>query len=649
MNQQTPAGGAKRQALNAMRAALGRSPAPALCLASLLVGWLAQRAFFHFAPELWARQAPLDLSTVTPWALPQFTETDGAEPVGLLAAVVLATLMLCALGHGLKLASPRVRGMLSVLGLVAGVLLLRDAGFALPGAVVGSSLAKNSLLVLAAVVASLVIGWQQEHGRTLSVASALWLVLIVLVPSGGTSPGDAQAILSPAWRLLHGAAPAHIYMQYDYLPSLLLEAWLWLGGNPSGIFFLTGLCYCAFLSALFVLARRWFLHPGLAGPLLVALLIVRVSAGMTDDVTAIPQVSPLRLDLWIVPVALALRFGLRHWAVALALGLTCIFSRSIGVLYLGGYGLAVGADLFAARLSLPDTARVAWATELAQFCRRLLPSLLVLLGCIGLTALIFGSPISDAALLYRRLGVSQIRIVPSSFYWWLLPLTALSAGLAFWQRAELGEKRGSALLLLVGLLISSSIYFFGRSHENNLLNLSAPFLTCYFLCLDRLLARRGAPASVAVQAWLSSLLIALCAWQYSGKIWTRSLGQVAALTRTDLTPPIVGGRGLPRVYCPELAKAVADRKLYLFSELDFWAYAECDYVPQGYMQPMGLEVLKAPLIAEMNRLLDQGYTVAVRKTDALASCFSTDFLPGLSAAKPTAMTESAHYRFVKRK
>src|SRR6186713_2646180 len=114
MNRKTTAGGARsKSVLSGVRALLGSSGL-ALCLTSLLLGWLAQRVFFHFAPGLWARQSPLDLSTVTPWALPQFIETDGAEPVGLLAAVVLATLILSALGHGLKLASPRLRGALSV-------------------------------------------------------------------------------------------------------------------------------------------------------------------------------------------------------------------------------------------------------------------------------------------------------------------------------------------------------------------------------------------------------------------------------------------------------------------------------------------------------------------------------------------------------
>jgi len=307
MNQETTRTGARsKRAFNA----LFGSPALALGLASLALGWLAQRTFFHFAPDLWAQQSQVDPEAVTPWALRHVAENDGAEPLGLLSAVVLTTLGVSTLSYLLKWAGARVRAALCVLGLAGGVLLLKDAEFVLPLAHVGSSPAKNCLVAAVAVAASLLIGWKQEHGRGLSTATALLLVPIVLVPSGDTSPGDAQAILAPAWRLLHGASPAHIYMQYDYLPSLLLEGWLWLGGNPAGIFLLTGLVYYGFLCALFVLARRWFVHPELAGPLLVALVILRICAGMTDDVTAIPQVFPLRLDLWIIPVALALRFGL---------------------------------------------------------------------------------------------------------------------------------------------------------------------------------------------------------------------------------------------------------------------------------------------------------------------------------------------------
>jgi len=646
-----PARARSKPAFGVVHSALLDSPAVALCFAALAVGWLAQRLFFRFAPWLWARQAPLDLSTVNPWMWIQVTEPDGAEPAGLISLVVAASVVVCTLGYGLKLASARVRCTVASLGLVGGILLFKDARFVLPESAVGASFGRNCLVVLAAVAASFFVGWRQEHRRTLSVVTALGLAAIVLVPSGWVSPGDAATILAPALRLLHGAAPAHVYMQYDYLPSLLLEGWLWLGGQPAGIFFLTGIEFYAFLVALFILARRWFAHPGLAGPLLVALVIVRVCAGISPDVATIPQVSPLRLDLWIVPVALALRFGLRHWAVALALGLTCIFSRSIGVLYLGGYGLALGADFLGAYLAIPRDERIPLRREFARFVRQFAPNVLILLACTGVTTALFGSPISDAALLYRRLGLGQIRVVPGSFYWWLLPLTALTAGLAFWQRGELGDKRGSAQLLMAGLTISSSIYFFGRSHENNLVNLSASFLTCCFLCLDLQLLqlRRGALASTGLQVVVSSLLIALCAWHYSGKIWTRALAQLAVVSRTDLTRPIFPGYALPRTYCNEIAAEAPSGKVYFFSDSDFWYYADCGVAPEGYMQPMVLEALKAPLLGEMNRLLDQGYTVTVRKSEDFSRSFFADFLPQLIAAKPTVNTESAHYRFIKRK
>ena len=637
-----------KRALDATCRALFAGPAFALCCSALAVGALAHRVFFLLAPWLWARQAPLDLSTINPWVRGQVEDPDGAEPFALLVLVTLAAAIVSALAHGLALASIRVRAVVAGFGLVGGILLLNDAHFVLPVTDVSASLPVVCLFVLSAIAASVVIGWKQAHGRSLSVGTALFLVAIVLIPSGGMSPGDAGTILAPALRLLNGAAPAGVYMQYDYLPSLLMEGWLWLGGAPAGIFFLTGIGYFALLVALFVLARRWFAHPGLAGPFLVSLLIVRISAGVSEDVTALPQVSPIRLDLWIVPVALALRFGLRHWAVALALGLLCIFSRSIGVLYVGGYGMALAGDFLAVHLGGP---RGAFSRALAHFSRRLAPQLLILLACFGITALVFGSPISDAALLYRKLGIGQMRIAFDSFYWWLIPLNALTAALAFWQRAALGEQRGGALFLLAALTISSSIYFFGRSHENNLVNLSACYLTCYFVSLDLLLlqVRPGVPASRSLQIGLSSLLIGLCAWRYSGKLWAREVAQLAAVSRVDLTPPIAQGHALPPMHCPEIIRAVPNLKVYFLSINDFWFYSECGLAPAGYMQPMALEALKSRSLQEMNDLLDQGYTVAMRKSEGFVQQVSPEFVRELTAASPSLTFDSAHYRYVKRK
>ncbi|MEI9952159.1 MAG: ATP-binding cassette domain-containing protein [Pseudomonadota bacterium] len=299
--------------------------------------------FFQFAPWLWARQAPLDLSTVTPWMWIQVREPDGAEPVALLSLVVLASIVVCALSHGLKFATARARGALALLGLVGGLLLLEDAGFVVPQTDVGSSFGSISLVVLAAVAASFVVGWRQEHGRTLSVATALGLAAIVVVPSGWTSAGDAATMLGPALRLLQGAAPAQVYMQYDYLPSLALEGWLWLGGGAGRYLLSDG-------DDLLRLPGR-AVHPRAAlvresGARRPAARGLGDRPGVCRDERGCGDAAPgFATPARSVDCSGGARaaFRIAPLGGCLALGLTCIFSRSIGVLYLAAriYGVEV--------------------------------------------------------------------------------------------------------------------------------------------------------------------------------------------------------------------------------------------------------------------------------------------------------------------
>ncbi len=221
----------------AVSATLLDSLALPLGLASLGLGWAARRVFFHFAPALWAQQTPVDLSTVTPWTAGLFDDADGAEPIALLTLVVLASAVISGLAMALSRASRRVRAAMAGLGLLGGLLLLRDAHFVLPLPEASPWSVRTCGLIGVAIVLSGWLGWGQRQGRTLSVATALLFLPLAFLPSSPPSIADAAAILMPALRLLHGAAPAQVYMQYDYLPSLIAEGWLWLGGAPGGIFF----------------------------------------------------------------------------------------------------------------------------------------------------------------------------------------------------------------------------------------------------------------------------------------------------------------------------------------------------------------------------------------------------------------------------
>src|SRR5450432_1994921 len=160
-------------------------PVVALVPASMALGWLAWRLFFHWSAWLWARQAPVDLRAMTRWALPQFGDADGAEPVALIGLVVVATVVLSALAYLLQRANRRVHAAFALLSVLGAYFLLQRAHFDLPLAEVGPSHKRDLAIVAGAVAASLLIGWGPRRSHALAIFTAVLLVPIAFLPSAG--------------------------------------------------------------------------------------------------------------------------------------------------------------------------------------------------------------------------------------------------------------------------------------------------------------------------------------------------------------------------------------------------------------------------------------------------------------------------------
>jgi hypothetical protein len=166
---------------------------------------------------------------------------------------------------------------------------------------------------------------------------------------------------------------------------------------------------------------------------------------------------------------------------------------------------------------------------------------------------------------------------PISFYWWTAPLLAVAAALAFRSRQFLPEKRAQAAMFAVALAIGNSTYFFGRSHENNLINVSASLLLCFFLGVDLAvftLDSQRARMLVLAVPWCA---LALIAFSYPGRIYARVGDQVAAVT---LVPR---PRESPQpIVCAQIHAVVPDHRVFVFSvKYDHWFYERCGCVPLG--------------------------------------------------------------------
>jgi hypothetical protein len=614
-------------------------PLTQLAVVTLTLTGMLRQLFFHLAQRIWAMQADIPLEAITPWTRWAMQDRDGIEPQVLLLLIVLLCVLTVLGMQLLKHAPPSPRIVVMTFCLMSSVVF----AIAVPVFAPMRQMDRIWWHVLEAeagiLLAVLVARWAaRKRGFHIVLAVALVPVcfLAVILPSRS----DLACILAPALKLRLGFSPAQVYMQYDYLFALLAVGWHRIGGDPFAFTRVTQGSFYLLLVTSFLLARRMFQEQRFAGMLLVALCAVRVY-GIIPDANFFPQVAPLRVDLWILLLAPALVFGLRHWSVGLAAGLIYFFARSFGMLYLGSYALALSADFLVRRLDAQE--RIPLWRDIAAYARPLIPGLVFVGAGVLATRWVFGASVSDALLMYRWLRLGMMRISPFSFYWWMAPALAATGWLVFSLRDVIGKRRTGVCFFLLALAIGNSIYFFGRSHEHNLLNISASLLFCVFLGMDlAIVAWQAGPFwvrwSVHAAPWLT---LAIIGFFYSGRLVERihtqfdsALGQ--ALPDQGKAGPIV---------CQEIAGVAKDSRVFVYDLADYWFYEQCGYVPPGYIQPLFLQALRVNLIGQLDQLLNAGYKIVAPKTHADGFDFS-DVQPSLKGLE---RIETAHYDVYYRK
>jgi hypothetical protein len=602
--------------------------------------------FLACSTWLWGFAKIVNPGLITPWARWAMADRDGIEPYAMLAIVLLQWL-LTALGVVVLARLPPRWRLAAVVVLLAGVWRYAMAVPLKPPLPAVDPMVRSVLELVAACV--LAIGFVRWTMR--GATGVPWTLAAVLVPFcfvRVTLPSlvDLSSILAPALQLHDGVPPSKVFMQYDLLPSLLALGWMKVGGDSLSFWIVLAAVFYATMIGLFVVGRRLFSRPGLVAPMLVAIVFVRCYAVWGDPLMA-PQVGPVRLDLWVGLVAATLAVGLRHWLVGLVVACLCFFSRSIGIIYLGSYFLALGADFLAERRDTPRAARAPFGRDLRALLVAVAPSLGLIVASFVASRLVFGSFGSAAVSLYRQLGVGMLRVDAKSFYWWLLPMTGAVGWLAFSRRGMRSPRRAQAAIFAVALVAANSVYFFGRSHEHNLLNICISLLFCAYLGLD-LAWPTGADDSRLVRVLFHLAPVAIVvvvAYFYSARAFEKLTAQTAHVVSNVPTPPS-GKEAIPDVHCDEIARVATDGHVYVFSGYDYWYYDRCHYVPRGYFQPMFLAILQWSLIDDVTGLVNEGYKIFVPSNPG---DFATGDFAGLIWALPKLdVSQTPHFTVYER-
>ncbi len=480
-----------------------------------------------------------------------------------------------------------------------------------------------------------------------------------------TSLYDLSFIVDPAMRLMQGCKVTEIYFQYDLLLSLIAMAWMKMNFAIEWLPYISQIMFFVFFITSFFFANKYFQSKGLSVLFLIALILMRYYS-VNEEGVNIFNVSPLRLDLWLILVVLAYRNGVYHWSVGLTLGLLIILHRNLGILYLGAY-LQVLFTLFLLDIiPIIKQKKLDIKTSMLKHFKLAAINLAILIVSVGFCIFFFHGLVSDAVKQYRTLGIGLLPISSVSFYWYVPVLVNTLFILLVYFKQQFAEKYATTAFFVLFLLIANSMYFFGRSHENNILNISGILVFVLFILLDIILfktqiatknnlenstikdknsnskAVKGKPTTEtvkekrvfslntrAIAIMLPFLFIFLCSFFYGGRINQKIEKQLYNLSNAQYVYPLLP---VP-VDTVAIKKITTNSPKVYFLEFynDFIYYYYGSYKLEGYYMPTGAYIYKNELTKFLQNLLDNHYYI-VYNQDAIGG-IQKEYLPELNYNK----------------
>lgn len=469
---------------------------------------------------------------------------------------------------------------------------------------------------------------------------------------GPPSETDIAYILGPALRLYHGFKISEIYFQYDYYLSFIGWAWMKLNFDLATYAYLGNVSFFLLFIGLFYFADSFFKTKGLSVVFIVGLITVRFYSIWADN-PSIFQCTPIRLDLWILPLIIAHKKGIRHWTVGLMLGLLVIFHRNLGLIYSGAYAEILAILLFADiydNYKKTATERQSIAAILTNHVKMGVINVAILIASVGMCFVLFHEFFSPSAIMYRKLGVNMMQIAKTSFYWYVPIILSGVFVLLFRFKKQLGIQYFNTGLFVVLLTTGNSMYFFGRSHENNILNISGVLILSLYVLFDLLLmhnadskqkTEQAIPANnkskmpaIAQPNVLQQLTImalplastALLGYCYAPRIAEKVNLQKDNLAANELIQPF---RNMP-VDIPAVRSLTnnSNKVYFLNFNFDLYHYYYGGYVPQGYFSPCPTWVYRKDFINFMSDLVDKGYYIVCNAREGNRY---NDFFPYLHA------------------
>ena len=581
---------------------------------------VAYQLFYLFAPFIWSLNTTCPLGDYTPAKRLYIMEPRNGMQLyvlyGLVYLIIAITFLLYRLISTISV--PSLRRSFLIFSALPCLLFFRTVGFTPPMAEYSRSLFHDSpamYFMLSVLGITILLTQLLKNRCVLSIILGLFLFPACMVASAHYSGEDYDYILFPAMRILHGFPLNQTGFQYDHLLSLLAVLWMKLGFSIYSFSIVGQISVYAFFMGLYLFVSRFFTHKCYALYLLISAVLVRMYGNIADIIVCF-QVTPLRLDWWFV-VLLSVYFkGDAHWLTGLVLGLLLIFHHAFGVIYTLAYALLVLFFYCMDVLSKKDPLSTVSRNYVMLYAKNF-----VLLGASFLIYQLFFAFGQSTASLYRQHGIGFLPVLRQSFYWYVPVMLSVFFIYHWRNRSFLSARHFRAVVFLILLAIGNSLYFFGRSHENNIINISSILLLCFFLLFDLVHSEFERSFSWKPARWILPLLavvfIGAISFVYAGKAPERLREQAANFMAHEMCGRDHGVEQLLRsntTLIKELTRF--NPKVTFVSGLEAYYYHESGYVPQS---PSGIPAMlfMKDMVGFLDTQLLEGYYLAMPRHDAL--------------------------------
>ncbi|MBI4931861.1 MAG: hypothetical protein HY841_13950 [Bacteroidetes bacterium] len=601
------------------------------------VSCLLYLLFYHYSSYFWSFNEKIPYSEALPYIRLHFKEHDGIEGYVLYVMMFVNIIIsFLSVSFFLYLKNKFVKSILILLLIFISSFFFIKIGFYPPMSATSNS--AFILLIVPILVCLLFFIALKIFERMSTLFNCIFIVLLIPICFIAISPivvYDYSFLFFPAIRILNGFGISEIYFRYDVLLSLIAFLWMKLHININYFQIVGQVSYFLFFIGLFFFSKSLFINKKLSVSLLVLVVIIKYFALGSDPISVF-EITPLRLDLWILILFFIYEKGVYHWTVGFITGLLVLLHKNFGIIYLASYIELCGILFLADILKKPFMSTNFYALMKIIVKKHFIlnsKNFLILVAFALFSIYLFNGLILGSALDFQKIGIGFLPIAPNSFYWYFPIISSMTVLFLYKNKPLLSERYFSTSLFIVLLAIGNSMYFFGRSHENNIINISGILLLNLFLLFDLLnisakhffidsLVRKERDSQKIsnnrmrrlmipnISVCLPVIMILLSSFYYSNAILTELKDKAHYLKEMKFIQPI---NGIPSCNDFAVIKKITNNslKVYFLEYDNFVYYYYGNYTPIGYYNPSGAWIFKKDFVAFLQNLLKNNYYLVI--------------------------------------